>query len=417
MGDASEARKPSPYGPVPVPNPTASVWQTSHQTPVAHHQSTPELPKRSTVVVIGSGISAAFAVRRLLQLTPSVDLVVLEARGTCSGATGRNGGHLRPSTFGEPREVLDFELANFNFVAEFIEKNSVACELRRLQGCHGFWRREYFEEARTEWLKEERADPVNRTGTRIVDRPSELGSLRLQGALGAFEIGTAASLSPYKLVTWIWEDLLKRYPTLNLQTDTQVSTLNQTSRDSWLVETARGKIEAAHVLIATNGYTSHLLPQFNDLITPVQCWMSALRSADNSPSRSTLLSHSYGMSGVGPQDKVQDDFLVQRPVESGEQYMFGGARAQVKGNGVSDFDDSYVPEEARHYLRSILPRLLNLNESEAKSSEVKSDGEWGGIMGFSRDHYPWVGEVPDMHGVYLSAGFSGHGGCFEASKA
>ena len=352
--------------------------------------------------------------------------MVLEGRGTCSGATGRNGGHLLPSTFGEPKDVLDFELENFNFVAGFIESNGVECELRRLRGCHGFWRREYFEEAKAEWLKERRAEPVERTATQIVESPSKLESLRLQGAVGAFDIGTAASLSPYKLVTWIWEDLLKRHPTLNLQTDTQVRSLKRTSRDSWLVETARGKIEAAHVLVATNGYTSHLLPQFSDLITPVQCWMSALRSLEDGPAKSTLLSHSYGFSGIGPQDRVQDDFLVQRPVDAGRQLMFGGARAQVQGNGVGDFDDSHVPDEARQYLRSILTRLLDLDQAEATSSgfkheatspELKSDGEWGGIMGFSRDHYPWVGEIPDMSGVYLSAGFSGHGECLEASKA
>lgn len=30
-------------------------------------------------------------------------------------------------------------------------------------------------------------------------------------------------------------------------------------------------------------------------------------------------------------------------------------------------------------------------------------------MGFSRDEHPWVGQVPDKSGLYISAGYTGHG--------
>lgn len=81
---------------LPVRNPTTAVWQTPAH-PLANHQS-PVLPDHADIVVVGSGITACSFVRSLFALSegdkkPTV--VVLEARTLCSGASGRNGGHLR----------------------------------------------------------------------------------------------------------------------------------------------------------------------------------------------------------------------------------------------------------------------------------------------------------------------------------
>lgn len=421
MGESSSAElRQRMHRLLPSPNPTSSVWQTSHHTPVAHFNSTPNLPAKSTIIIVGSGISAAFAAEELLSLEPDVDVLVIEARGTCSAATGRNGGHLLPQTFGEEREILDFEISNFNTVVNFIEHQKIPCEFRRLRSCHGFWNKSYFDEAKNA-LKRTVHDPQR---TWAVDQKPELHRLRLKGAIGAIVQDIAASLSPYKLVTWMWEGMLKRHPKLNLQTDTPVLSLepqrSTLSDTKWIVETERGCVAARFVILATNGYAAHLLPQFNDLITPVQCWMSALKPSPSSPFATTLIEHSYGMRGVGPQDRVQDDFLIQRPVEEAAQFMFGGARAQVPGNGIGDSDDSHVPARAKSYLDSVLGQLLDLRSplrhGRSPHEKLESDGEWGGIMGFSRDQRPWVGEVPDMRGVYLSAGFTGHGKLFSPAK-
>ena len=37
------------------------------------------------------------------------------------------------------------------------------------------------------------------------------------------------------------------------------------------------------------------------------------------------------------------------------------------------------------------------------------DASWTGIMGYSADHMPWVGSVPERAGVWLAAGYTGHG--------
>lgn len=43
-------------------------------------------------------------------------------------------------------------------------------------------------------------------------------------------------------------------------------------------------------------------------------------------------------------------------------------------------------------------------DSDAKVTDI-----WTGVMGYSSDLMPWVGEVPGKAGIYVSAGFTGHG--------
>lgn len=68
---------------------TQSYW---HQAPSARlfgHRTTAELPTDAEVVVVGSGITGAFAARELVRAGARV--VMLEAREACWGATGRVG--------------------------------------------------------------------------------------------------------------------------------------------------------------------------------------------------------------------------------------------------------------------------------------------------------------------------------------
>ena len=73
---------------LPVPNPTRSYWHTTHPNPLVSHRTTPTLPSTAPVIVIGSGISGAFCARELAAQGIK-DILVLEARDICSGATGR----------------------------------------------------------------------------------------------------------------------------------------------------------------------------------------------------------------------------------------------------------------------------------------------------------------------------------------
>jgi glycine/D-amino acid oxidase-like deaminating enzyme len=81
---------------LPKDNPTEAYWQHIPH-PLATTQS-PALPETTDIVIIGSGISGTSVAKYLLEGRPDTRVTLLEARTLCSGATGRNGGHL--VTFG-----------------------------------------------------------------------------------------------------------------------------------------------------------------------------------------------------------------------------------------------------------------------------------------------------------------------------
>lgn len=87
---------PGPKG-VPIPyNEDASFWRST-LADLDDLKSTPELSESSDIVIIGAGYAGVATAWHLLKgegfVTdgPKPSITILEARGACSGATGRNG--------------------------------------------------------------------------------------------------------------------------------------------------------------------------------------------------------------------------------------------------------------------------------------------------------------------------------------
>ena len=88
-----------PGKPYPVPNSTTSFWRSSLHA-LDSHRSTDKLPQEADIIIIGAGYAGASVAHHLLKndsfAKKEPSIVILEAREACSGATGRNGGHLKP---------------------------------------------------------------------------------------------------------------------------------------------------------------------------------------------------------------------------------------------------------------------------------------------------------------------------------
>lgn len=103
---------------LPVPNPTTAYWQEQPPFPKLVDIRSETLPDTADVVIIGSGIAGVAIARTILhedrRKGRSRRVVVCEARTLCSGATGRNGGHIKASpyeVFGRFRKTLGPERA------------------------------------------------------------------------------------------------------------------------------------------------------------------------------------------------------------------------------------------------------------------------------------------------------------------
>lgn len=257
-------------------------------------------------------------------------------------------------------------------------------------------------------------------GVEVITDRSELRKHRVAKACpGATLTQGASSLWPYKYVSHVLESLI-RSGSLNLQTHTPVTAIHPTPTGAssapasaparWRVETPRGTIAARHVLLATNGHTSHLLPSFADLLVPCRGTMTALLP----PKNSSLLPNSYGMVGLGPGANLNsDDYLVQRPYSGVPNpkghLMFGGGRSSGIHESVGESDDSVVDEGSAAYLRRALLDALELDGETEGLEELDAEYAWSGIMCYSRDNSPWVGRVPDCPGLWVCGGYTGHG--------
>ena len=248
----------------------------------------------------------------------------------------------------------------------------------------------------------------------VIDDEEELRRHRVNGAPGATLSACAGSLWPYKLIAFILEKLI-REGCLNLQTKTPVTRIEPCTDNAkglatglrQILHTPRGIVKARHVVLATNGYTSHLLPEFADLVVPERGVMTALIP----PAKSKRLENSYGFVGGLGGSPIHDDYLNQRPFSDvpnpAGQLMFGGGYAGKKLNMIGETDDSVLDEGSAKYLREALLKLLILGGETDGLKELEATHQWSGIWGTSKDHHPWVGAVPDRPGVWLAGGYSG----------
>lgn len=164
----------------------------------------------------------------------------------------------------------------------------------------------------------------------------------------------------------------------------------------WKVTTRRGSVLTKKLILATNAYTSSLLPEFSSKIIPVRGICSRI-TAPNAP----LLSNSYILR-IAPGEY---DYLIPKTDGS---IIVGGARRDYYSNLSSWYnnsDDSALIPRAEKYFDGYMQRHFRGWED----SEAKTDKVWTGIMGYSSDGYPFVGNVPGKEGVWVCAGFSGHG--------
>ncbi|PKY02459.1 FAD dependent oxidoreductase [Aspergillus campestris IBT 28561] len=393
----------------PSANGTVPFWRTEPQE-LDNFQSTPNLPEESDIVIIGGGYSAAALVTHIQKQYPNhPSILVLEARQLCSGASGRNGGHIKPDPYfhasdvaaqygpAAGAEVADFEVANLKAAKEYIEREGVDCDfvLTRAIDVH-------FSSAQDTRIKE-RLRGFKAAGVAAAQEVSEVAKDHaeivsgVKGAQGCISF-TAAHLWPYKLIHHMFTKALN-HGGLNLQTNTLVNSVSPApdSQSGWAVQTSRGTVKASKVIMASNSYTSSLLPEYKEQIIPyrgVSCHITT-------PGPAPLLVNTYAL-------RFKDwdfDYLIPRPDGT---IVVGGARSayfRKKDLWYDNTNDDEVIEETRRYFDGYMQRnFRGWEKSGAEVSEI-----WTGIMGYSRDKLPRLGPVPDRPGMFIMAGWTGHG--------
>ncbi|THV01231.1 FAD dependent oxidoreductase [Dendrothele bispora CBS 962.96] len=310
---------------IPIPNPSVPYW-TIPPSPIAKHTHD-ELPEFADVVIIGSGITGTSFARQLLDMyygggkgkgkdvdkdkdedKKPLKVVMLEARDACSGATGRNGGHVRPDSYPEyavwkkkfgleeARALVRFRRSHVEEMVRVAEEEGLVedSQARRVQTYDVFYEKVFLDDmkSRLEVYLEDIPEEKDQWTVYLEDRES-IYDLQLSDRVAGVISTTVGVLHPYRFVTGILERLLGSYPeSFYLFTNTPCTSISEPIQsDNYIIRTPKGIIRAPHVIHATNGWASHLLEPMRSKIIPVRGVMTAQRPGTSlglSPTSTTV---------------------------------------------------------------------------------------------------------------------------------
>jgi glycine/D-amino acid oxidase-like deaminating enzyme len=166
--------------------------------------------------------------------------------------------------------------------------------------------------------------------------------------------------------------LLKRYSNLNVQANTPVTSISESTDASgkWTVETPRGAIRTRKIIHATNGYASQILPEYTRSITPIVGVCSHIDTPQGKESPHLVNTYAIRF------DSRNFDYLIPRNDGS---IIVGGARQSFwhdRERWFGTVNDSEMVDEAVPYFDGYMQRLFRgWENTRAKTRRVWTGSE------------------------------------------
>ncbi|KAF4336860.1 FAD dependent oxidoreductase superfamily [Fusarium beomiforme] len=417
---------------LPSNRPTSSYWQEP-PAPIASIQSN-ELPPLTDIAIVGSGVTGTSVAHAILNHPRATGLrvTILEARNACSGATGRNGGHLVSDTCGHFQDLVDalgveeavkilrFSEANIaelkGIVAQLNASEQEAVELREVNSSAVIGDKETLENGkRSLELTKSTIEETSLEYENVEDQNIMKEKFKYRDRLAVFEQKGACALWPYRLITILQKRLFEAHKSrFSIETNTPVTSISFQGEEgqsdySYLLQTPRGVVKAQKVIHCTNGYSSHLLPNLTGVVHPVRGTVSVQYPGDSFPRLGNELSWTkIHRAYYDPKNNTVTTglYYAQQNAKTGE-IVIGGESQEVES--LLSSDDSEVGPTAKEHISSIIPKMY-LDVDDVKVKKV-----WSGIMGFTPDGMPLIGNL-DKRATgraggeeWIAAGFNGHG--------
>ncbi|MGA8014998.1 MAG: FAD-dependent oxidoreductase [Candidatus Dormiibacterota bacterium] len=350
---------------------TDPVWGVLPPRP---HPAPP--PRWADVCIVGGGISGVATLHWCR--AAGLDAVLLEREHLAAGASGRNAGFLlagvaenyaravRSHGRALAAKVWAFTLENHRLTRELVAREDAGYRRR------GSWtlagdseEAASLEEAST--LLAEDGLPGRWTG----ELPPPLAHLR--GGLFNPEDG---EIDPVRLVAAIAGPHRR-----HIHEEVEVTALVSETSGVTVVHGAGETLAAARVILATNAYTTELVPEVG--IAPIRAQMLATVADPGTD--------------LGPPAYAGWGYRYWRQLADG-RVLVGGMRDRARDEEVGTVD---TPS----------PRVQSHLDAELHDLGIAApvSHRWAGIMGFSGDGLPLVGPVPGRPGVMVLGGYTGHG--------
>lgn len=335
--------------------------------------------------VIGGGVGGLSCARRLAG--HGIETLLLEAGSVAGGASGRNGGFLIAGTaafHNDARELYGAEAARAMYartleaqreIFELAEALGAGDSLRRI----GLLRLAVSEEEAEHVCGHARALEEDGFPGELVERGELPAALRKTGHVGVFTPHDGA-LHPAR-----WYRLLARAAEAagaRIHENSAVRAPVPAPGEGPLV-TGAGSVRARHVVVAADGALPALVPEYAGRVRSRRLHMVATK-----PLPPALESMVYARWGY--------EYLHQR---TDGRILAGGFSDVDAGASYTDSDagSPEIWERVERYLREDL------------GTEPEVTHRWAGVVGYSDDRLPYVGELPGRPRLYVAGGYSGTG--------
>ncbi|CAF3350903.1 unnamed protein product [Rotaria sp. Silwood2] len=398
----------------PVDNYCRSYWM-SNPDKLANCRSTDDLPQHSDIVIIGSGYSGSACAYYLYKYGQSLKkplmITMVEARETCSGATGRNGGHLKPDVYYSYKRysekygrqmaetLMEFEAKHIQAMSALVLEENIQCDWEVTRACDAYMNPELAAKAKASF-QQRCADGGNVHDIYEVPSDDLLAMTRVKNVVYGITF-TGASIHPYKLIHHLLNKSIEQG--MNLQTNTPVLTAIRLPSGQWSIVTPRGTIYASKVIFAMNAYTAGVLPLFNNKIVPIRGTICRILPSVKFQQSPLKMTYSIRLK------ENQFDYMIPR--QTGDRsIILGGAKpAHISEMKIwyNNWDDSieYNNGESKKYFEEYMPKHFDAWGTDDGGCQQF----WTGIIGYSSDLLPFVGQLPDQPNGYVIAGFHGLG--------
>jgi glycine/D-amino acid oxidase-like deaminating enzyme len=360
---------------------TTPFWLDEPYEPRAGLESDVEVE----ACVIGGGVAGLSCARRLAE--HGLETLLVEAGSVAGGASGRNGGFLISGVApfyndarerygaGPARAMYSRTLEAQREIFALAEQLGAGDALRR----NGLLRLAVSEEEAEHVRGHARALSEDGFPGELIERDELPEALRRIGQAGVLTPHDGA-LHParwYRLLAAAAESAGAR-----ICENTRVRGPVPAPGEGALV-TEGGRVSAEHAVVAADGALPALVPEYAGRVRSRRLHMVA--TAPLPPTLETMVYARWGY-----------EYLQQRP----------DGRILVGGFSDVDADDSYTDsDDGNPLIWERVERYLR----EDLGTEPEITHRWAGVVGYSDDSLPYVGEVPGRPGLYVSGGYSGTG--------
>lgn len=337
-----------------------------------------DVPAGTRVAIIGAGYTGLATALELAKL--GIEATVFDAHDPGFGASTRSGrlvggiSSVKKPLIGRSPDpdrsahMMSDAADGLTLLEKLIADEKIACGWHKTGRFTGAWSRSHFKHMQSS------AEQINRVcdaKAHVVSRDQQREEIGSDYYFGGMVTQEAAHLHPALYLKGLLEACQRRGITICAHAG--VEQLQQTG-SGWTLQTARGPVRAHQVVIATNGYTGAITPQFKRRLIQLRPYIIATEPLPPDLAQS-----------LSPKNR---SFADTRRVVSFFRLSCDGRR-MIFGSRVK-WRDLTPSEMAPHLYRLMLDRYPQLRGARISHA-------WTGNVALTLDEQPHVGELEGLH--------------------